>query len=658
MAKFGVFFLYEWKRFFSLRNLIILSIIWLLLFAFTIGGIVEYKELMDREEEFRETQDLIFKKFPNYDVYGDSGISVLYCPSALSIFFKDIGVSPELIGKLNSIVNLGIYDNYKSRSLFRGLFSGIWSFAGFIFLCGSLLCLFWAAELSVGRDYLKFLCSLSSRVNVFLSLVFSRLIILTLNLLLLFTGMYLLLLVNNINLPPTGFFNLYAFFGKTLFMLFFFFFLGLISGLVRRGKGFVLPLMASWGILVFLLPGLIQYTAETKTFGSIKDYRTEIKKFEMVSDFENRCLEKEGKFNINNIEVERKLMEDYYNNDYARIEVLENELKDELKSNIELFHNLSLITPSTSYYASAVEVSSRGYENFLDFYTYLQETKRKFVRFYIDRFYYNNPDEMVNFIKAKENLFYAKSRVPRHFVAGIILDFLFIFGLFILSFACFKRMLTQIEKKAHPGIASQELNLKKGELKVLKSWDEHFKDILYNLFSGGIKKKEYLRCTPILKLDGKEISPQKGIDNFLYIPDPEELPADIKVKHLLKLAAGLNRIKEIEHSTLFKAHEFKKLTKKKISQLSREEKARLLLILSSLKKSHLYLFYETALKQSEDFVVNFKEKMDQLKQEAVVIYLTSNAVISTFKPVKGKFFVEHYDWVKWVEHIKSMKKDE
>ena len=85
-----------------------------------------------------------------------------------------------------------------------------------------------------------------------------------------------------------------------------------------------------------------QEILEIKTDGSIKDYRTEIKKFSIMAEFEQRCLETAGKYDEGKYDKFKEFAESFWKNDYPKIEALEENLKSRLKNNIDLFNKLSI----------------------------------------------------------------------------------------------------------------------------------------------------------------------------------------------------------------------------------------------------------------------------------------------------------------------------
>ncbi|MCK4764605.1 MAG: ABC transporter permease subunit [Candidatus Aminicenantes bacterium] len=655
MTNFTAFSSLELKRFFRKRNVIIFLVLWLLLSGIVLKETSEYESLVQREEKFKKIEALNFEKFPNYATYGDEGISILYCPALLSIFFNNIGLSPDLIGKLDAIVKLRIFDNYKSKSLFRGIFAGIWSFAGIIFVFGSLLCLFWAAELLNDKEYLKLLSSFTARKKVFWFTILSRVILLVLLLLFIYLTALIILLAHGISLSAGGVAIFIVYFFASLTMLLFFFLAGVGIGIIYSKTGVVLPLMVVWIVFVFVITGLIQGIIESKTLGSIEDYKTEIKKFKVISNFEKRAIERNDEFNRNNIESERKLIEGYYKNDYPKIESLEEDLRSSIHANIELFNKLSLLAPSSFYYLTCIEVSSRGYESFMDFYANLRELKRNFVRFWIDRVFYHDPKVLVNFVQGDENIFLARSRLPKNFILGLALNILYIIVLSAATFWFFNHALFSFPAAEEKSAEEPDIKLDKGELKVWEVHSESFKSRLYAIFSGEIKR--YIRKGYTRKwfIKGLDITANRNPGDFFYACHIDNIPGDIKILDFISFISRSCKLSREKKATIIENLKTAAPRGKRIRDLNNSQKGRLFLTILNCQKSDTYIIHDAARGMPIDFHIDLKEKMEALKEEgALIIYVTSNDMVVGKEILSGYF--DSPTWTAMIDDFTRIKK--
>jgi ABC-type transport system involved in multi-copper enzyme maturation permease subunit len=226
-----------------------------------------------------------------------------------------------------------------------------------------------------------------------------------------------------------------------MLMLVFFFTLGTIAGSFKsRFVGFVI-LVVSWFVLVFLVPGIVSAVTSRRADNMTSNYQLELEKLKILMDFEKRSYEETGVTTEENIESVREDIERYMENQFKKVQAFEKKLEAEIERNIHHFQTLSSLFPSTFYLSTSDEISSKGYESFIDFFSYILELKEKFIRYYINKRYYSNYSKVESFIKDDQNLFYAKSRLPRGFFRGLLLNLVFIVGLLIISYGRFKRSL-------------------------------------------------------------------------------------------------------------------------------------------------------------------------------------------------------------------------
>jgi hypothetical protein len=414
----------------------------------------------------------------------------------------------ELSAKLDSIVGLNIYKNCKGRALFLKDNISLFRFSDIILLLGSLIILFWGYETLNKKEYLRFLANPCNHKKIFAFTLIIRGILLTLSLVILFLFQFALANIHKINLSQKDFSGLIFYFLTTWIVLLIFFLLGVIDGNIRSNVAGISVIIGVWFFLVLFLPGILNHATSERAGNIVSNYKIEVEKMQVVNDFENRCEEKAGKFSRDNIDMERQFVEEYWSNDYRQIEALEDRLKSEIAENIDRYRNTAILTPATFYRLTGSEVSSRGYENFLDFYSYLQEMKRKFVRFYLDRVYYNNPKELVSFIKGDENIFYARSRLGENYWHGMLIMGLYCFVLFVASLLVLH---CKLHRKIIEGDKIEvDLNkLEKGKAYFLLYRHEDLK----NRFFGQSAKQSNVLA--IDRIKGEDIDPGLPPDNIV-----------------------------------------------------------------------------------------------------------------------------------------------
>jgi ABC-type transport system involved in multi-copper enzyme maturation permease subunit len=447
MSDFTALFLKELKRFNGPRNLAVWLIFLVIVLVFVNTGVNDYKKVPEKEEKFKTIQFNYFKNTPNYVGYGRDGIKIVFIPSPTEVLFQNTVVPPDLAAKIDNIVSVNIGNNLKGKSLSPSGIGGRLDFSNLVLLLGSIFALFFGYESLYHKEYLKFLSSLRSHRKTFAAIVISRSILFIAAFLFLFFFVLLFLAVAGIGFSAANYATLAGFLVSKLGMLLFFFMVGVFFGTFRSVLFSAVSMFVAWFLLVFIIPGLINAAVGKKIPDIILAYQTELNKFKITIDFENKTEKKMGKFSRGNIEAERQNIEEFKKVDYKEMENLEKALRDEIAAAIHTYYTLSAWTPVTFYQCTGNEISSRGYESFLDFHKYAVDLKRDFVWFFIQRVFYNDPEVMVSFIKKDENIYRASSQLPVNFVKGLLINLLLIILLFMISlFRCENALFPSPEK--------------------------------------------------------------------------------------------------------------------------------------------------------------------------------------------------------------------
>lgn len=446
MKTFTATYLLESKRLLKKKIIALFLFFSLLSLYFVQIGLNNYINIIENKEEFQDIERLKVKQYINYSQYGGYGFRVLFIPSPLSIYFVNSSTISELTSNVDSGERLNIYNSFKGRTLFADKKGGFKDFSGIMLLLGSLLVLYLGYESFIHRDYLRFMYGFVDYKRLFFSIVLSRGFILVF-LFLFNVGISLIILeINGIQFLEGEYAHFFIYLVTLVLVLVFFFALGTIAGSFKSGfAGFVMVII-SWFVLVFLFPGIVNTITSRQADNIVSNYKLELQKLKSLMDFERHSFEELGITTKDNIDAVRKSVEDFLEKGFPKIHAFEERLRDEMEENIRYFEFLSSLFPSTFYLSASNEISSKGYENFILFFDYIRVLKKKFVRFYLDhRFYSDGPVDaqttVESFIKANENLFYAKSRIPSGFVRGVLLILVYIVGLFIVSYFRLKQSL-------------------------------------------------------------------------------------------------------------------------------------------------------------------------------------------------------------------------
>lgn len=434
-------FILELRRLANKKNIGLFLFLSLVFLYFLQIGIGNFKSIDRNKDDFLDIERLKVQQYVTYGQYGTYGFRVMFIPSPLSIYFVNSSTISELTSNVDSGERLNVYNSFKGKTLFSEKSGGFKDFSGIMLLLGSLLVLFFGYEALVHKDYLRFMSGFIGCKKLYFFIILSRVFVFIL-FLLFHVGISLVLLkLYGIELLKNDYIHLAIFAAILFLVLLFFFILGTIAGSFKsRFAGFVLVII-TWFFSVFLIPGVVSAVTSRKADNLESNYRLELQKLKTLMSFEKRALEKQKNLKKRNRELERELIESYWNKEVKEFQASEKKLKKEMEKNIRLFQKLSFLFPSTYYLSTSNEISSKGYENYIDFFDYIQKLKIGFVRFYINKRFYSNYSEVEPFTKNRENLFAAESRLPGNFNLGLVLTLVYIAVSIAVSYSCFKKSL-------------------------------------------------------------------------------------------------------------------------------------------------------------------------------------------------------------------------
>lgn len=624
MRNFPSFFILEMKRLSCRRNLIILSIFLLFTVYFVQDGIGDFMHITASKEQFKEIERMKVSQYDYYNQYGKFGFRLLFIPSPLCSLFVNSSPFQEVISHVDSGFELNIYNSFKGRSLFVEKAGGFKDLSGIILLFGSMLFLGLGYDSFIRKEYLRFISSFSSFRVIFWGILITRLLMVIFFSFLVVGAAFLVMLLNRLPLVAGDYGYMFAFFGVTVLLLDTFLLLGMAAATIKSRYAAIPTIIILWFGLVFMLPGAVAKITAKKADNITSGYKLEFEKLRTMLGFEKRAIEKEGKFIISKSKSrsEKELMEDYWQNEFRTIQQLENSMEAEMKWNIRFYQTLSLFSPSTFYTATGNEIGSRGYDSMIAFYKYVRELKDEFIRFYIDKTFSPQTGPVESFVRDEENVFYARSRLPRYFGFGLALNGLYIVILIMVCYFKFRRSLFNLGQGNEWPIPVEELRIKLeiGKCTVCITSSASLRASIYRFFVLAIPE------AMIVELDGLEI--KGGEQNFVYLCHPEFFPVDIRTIDLVmffKRSLALSGI-EIQEVGQKLESTFKSLGNKRFYELSDVEKGNLLFTAARLKKSRIYLIDEIERGMPQDFTNGLMENLRKLKKEreAAILYLSSN----------------------------------
>ncbi len=652
---------FEANRFFCKRNSILVLFLVLLSLGFLQYGIFEYKDILKRKEKFQEIEKIKVNSYVTWTQYGTYGFRIIFIPAPFSVFFINSGVIPNMTSYVDSGERLKIYLPLKGKNIFKMLRSNFTDFSGIILFFGTLLSILYGFDTFRGKEYMKFLSSLSSDRKVFFPMVLSRVLLLLLTFLAIISCALLLALVNGLFIPVD------KFLGYFILMIFlvslFFFILGTIFSSLKSITTAITVIMSCWFVLLYVIPTAVNIFIERRADLIAPVYELELNKLKIVMDFEKRAIEIAGNFDYSKevSENDRKLCLSYLNNEFKQIQLLEEKMRNQMKDNISLYHKISKFFPTSYYISSSNEISSKGYEDIEIFYKYVQHLKWRFVKFYAKKLFFSNFSKVIPFLKDEECVFIGKSTIPRRFWWGFFLNIFYVWVLFLLSYYRFKKSLFTIENFDSDIMDLPDVKLKSGEFKVFHVEGELFNNQVFCLLSGKSKKIRNMRYKYKGKffIDDVDMIENSAKIDFIYLCRIEHIPCEIKVRHFFDLITSMmdesqNNIKEI--TSMFNINLFKN---KRFKQLKKHEAGQIMLAILAVKKHSIYVINDVARGMSIDFAILLKERMETLKEAGeLVIFLTTDDILMMRSDRSDTYFYETKAWSRVVDDYKRGKKIE
>jgi len=658
MHTFTSYFILEFKRFLGLRNKIIIVLLLVMSLGFVQMGVNEYRHSLTLKDEFQSFEKLKVSYFVNHRQYGFYGSRVFFAPAPISVFFTNTSVVPEMTAYIDSGERLKIYNPMIGKNIFGIKKFGFTDFSGILLFFGSLLALFYGYDSLYFKEYLKMMASISNRLPLYFSLLASRILMVSLLLLLLIGSALLLMMLNGLPIPLDA--KTMNFIVSILLIGVFFLLLGTALGTFKSKLTGIPTLLSCWFILLFIVPAAVNNYIENKSNFIKPLYKFEVEKLKILMGFERENTEAEFKKKYGEVSKEnlKKMIISYWNNEFKKLNALEREMLSDMRNHLSHLQWVSVLFPTTNYLSTVNEISSRGYENLMDFYKYVQEMKSTFVRTFIDKVYFANFSKVEPAFKGDTNVYSARSRLPGPFIPGMLITLGYIVLLTWGTYIRFKRILFNIpaftgEPRQHP-----DLKLSKGQYRIFSLESNVFLSQLYNLFSAQLNHSKNENEPELISirifLDEMDLTYEKNREPFLYLCSPDGLPGDIRVGDFFSFITRLSRYPEEKKDSLFTRLGLESLKNKPFSQLKKQEKAELLLAVTYMYTPYIYLIHDIARGMTRHFTVQFKDRMHELSESGkLVLYLTSDTIISEKILEDTTGFIESTsNWIGMVESVR------
>ena len=520
----------EYQRHLYRINMIAWAIILGIMLLLANSKVNTFKQNQQTIDAFKKIQESYFEVFTNYLMYQYHGFDILFVLPPTSVVANEAAISDDLLAKIDFPRTVQIYKNLKGKALAsqgKGINLDIYII---IKLLISLMAIWSGFEALQNLDYLKSISSIWKHLKTFIYTIISRFLLFIMTFLLVMAIVFIFIRIRGVTFNPGDFYVIAGFLLGAVVFLAVFFLLGVLFGLLRNKKSAIFLIFISWFFINIANYWLIKPAVEPGLPDTLKEYQTVVDKWSKFVNFEALAKKEYGEFDRKNLEEARKVAEYFWTNYYPKkIAPLEEKLHDMIAGSIEKDRKISKFFPGPFFDMTANEASGRGYTNYMRFYDYSDEMQTKFVRFIIDRAYYNDPKVMVNFIQGDEDIFYGKAALPPNFWSGILIQLGYLVILIIACYFCSLRKMFPRPKDAK-AFDKVSIELQSGENITLKDYtdDDNIRTQVVNTCLGESRVKDWS-----ITLDDKPLG-KEGIEGILYIPNILDIPGELKGKHVAR----------------------------------------------------------------------------------------------------------------------------
>ncbi len=468
---------YEFKKLFIRRNIIILAVLFIFLAFLCWDGIGDYKKIEANKKPFQEMERDKVSMHLHYTFYGVRGVRLLYIPNPLSVIFNDLAVFDGMISHVDSAEKLEISNSFKGKNLFSDS-GGFMDFAGIMLLLSSFLALLYGWDTTRSQKYIKLITDISGSRKPGFIIILARIILLNL-VFLVFAGLALVwMLINDIN--AANIFYLVYVLVLTL-VITFFVTAGAIIGALKSKVAQFITIPVLYFLLVLVIPWLIHRVVYMEAKEGIKSiYEFEYQSFKYMMDFEKRFYNRFKVWKSGEVAPDdvKAMIQSGQDIEYKKLRETELKRIDGIVKRIRVYQTLASLFPTTFYISTNKELSSKGFHSFIAFYRYSYDMKQDFIKFYIDRkFYQPLPKSGVEpFIKGNEDLFYGKSQLPNSFLLGLIMAVIYIAAFLV---ALYRMQSKGLEKEK---VKSVKVDFTKGNPLFALCKDEKIKNDIFRYY--------------------------------------------------------------------------------------------------------------------------------------------------------------------------------
>ena len=602
---------FEFKRIYCNKNHITIFLFFLVFSLYFVNtGVKKYRDFFIEKENFLNYEKQKINRYVNYEQYGAYGFRVLFQPTPMAIFNSSAFLSLEGTIDTKEIVNISI--NYKGKRIFanNGAFG---DYSSMFYTFGSLIMLYFGLYSFFSIPAPAFACKNpgkgeKERMMLILNGILPRLLFLNGY----FSGVILMAYVT-VTLQGISFTGseLKVFVLFSLYMILFinlFYLAGVLFSVVLSfKKSLYMTVYALCFFLCFFVPEFNRVELERRA-NIIKSNETvNMKKLNNVMRFERRyksiidTLKEEKVKNLR--PIFRKFSEDYMRNESRLNRRIENNLSEDVNKLIFHSKKKSVILPSSFYLFLTKEFSSYGYINYQLFFAYMMALKNDFSHFYFEKRYAEIGRQVESFVKGEENIFKPECTLPENFLQGLSLTFFYALLLFGAALRSFRKRIKAADEK----FREKRDEIIEIDIKRMEKGKTYF----------SLCRHPWERESLFFYLLSREASIIERLSLCDFDPG-------ISLKSWLLFECRKRGIAPTDvYANLEKSGIAKRKLKLKIKTLSSEILNRAYLEIRLCEKSRIYVFDDFLKDVSKDFEKYFKQRVKEIGNRAIIIYVGS-----------------------------------
>lgn len=659
MNCFIAVFKFDGKRLLDRKPLIILLMLLVFVLGFFQKNISEFKDTQEQKRIFQDIEKKRVEQLLNYRVYGVRGFQIFFLPDSLSLFFVNSITIPEMSAYADSSEQLNIRKPITIKNVFDLRKNWFTDYSGILFLIGSLLILFYGYPALKSSEYLRLPDSITGHKNFFGAVFFARGLWLLVILLAFLACLILLAALNGIMIAIDQYLLIFLLVSYCLSMLIFS--VGFWCGTWKSDATGMATALIIWMTFVFFIPTFHNLVNSIKSISIKPSYQFDMLKLIVYMDWEKKMRENEGimKLGEKPSESVKKRMLEYKENELRKLQAMEEDQIAQLERNKTFYQLLASFFPTTFYQSVNNEVSSRGYENLVDFCKYALGEKLKFIGIVIEKEYFSNYSKVEQFNAGNDNVYTARPKLPEFFILGIFFNLLWISGFVIAAYRRSKKNLSELEEKKKNDPDVVEVKLDTVDVNSFQADNDLITRQLYNFLSdepGEFQKKGYsLKVT----VNDKVLNMAEQKKEFLYLCHPSELPGDTKTGNYLDFIMDLMGLDKTKRKDISSRFDLTSIRSKKLKRLDDEQMGKVYRAILEMKQYPIYLFGDTFRKMGWEFCYPLVEKMISLTNDgSIIIHIFENMDTLYTKKSKSCWFHKTNLWINQVMTYSGRHDDE